>query len=428
MRTVLRVWSCTFSSLAVLATFGQWAIMSQPTTQALYDLHEYDGQLFIASRFGVGTQVYASAAYDGSSFSFPNELQSNNYGTCFVEHNNALLLGGAVSDQQTINGVAQWNGSTWIATPYNVGNALPVAKLFSHGDTLYASGSFATPYPGLAMHDGTQWNPMGAGLNGLAMDFAFFDGSLYACGWMYSSGSTPLNCITRWTGSNWEDVGGGLGGGSNNIAYDMEVYNGELYVVGNFSTAGGLLVDGIAKWNGANWSTLGSGSTTPQSEEIRALAVTSQGLYVGGYFASQDGQPFQNIAVWDGTAWSDPGGLPNPSHSVYSIAEYQGHIYLGTYNTSGTMDYGLLWRDSEVGIAEVPPQHVLVGPNPVQNTLTVTSMDAPVRALALYDAQGRLLRTTTLTTLPMNDLAPGTYVLRTQLEEGVAVHCVVKEE
>jgi len=373
-----------------------------------------------------GADQSFTAIFDGSTLNYPNDLPPiSTEGWCFVEHNNALLVGGSFADMQSMKGVAQWNIDTWIATPYSVGNALPVVKMFSNNDTLIVSGSFTTPYPGLAMHDGTLWHPMGGMLNGMALDFATYDGSLYACGWFTLSGTTPLNRVARWTGSAWEDVGGGV----NAIAYDMEVYNGELYVAGAFSTAGGLSVGGIAKWNGSSWSTLDNGSPLPGSQHIHALAVTSQGLYVGGYFTNLNGMPFQNVAIWNGTNWSDPGGLPDLDQSVYCIVEHLGHIYLGTGHSGLSNNYGLLWRDSGVGMEEPLQQQVFIGPNPVQHTLTVRSPNAPIRTLTLYDAQGRKLRSVTgSNTMPMADLAAGTYVLRTDLEKGVTTHRVVKDE
>jgi len=58
-----------------------------------------------------------------------------------------------------------------------------------------------------------------------------------------AGGDTAIT-IAKWNGTNWAPLGSGLNGGPNGLT----VYNNDLIVGGTFTTAGGINANYIAKW------------------------------------------------------------------------------------------------------------------------------------------------------------------------------------
>src|SRR5688500_16835112 len=68
--------------------------------------------------------------------------------------------------------------------------------------------------------------------------------------------------VAYWNGSNWAPLGGGLDWSARCMASFDDGIGPALYVGGLFNRAGGMPIDGIAKWDGANWSPVGTGLST----------------------------------------------------------------------------------------------------------------------------------------------------------------------
>lgn len=159
-----------------------------------------------------------------------------------------------------------------------------------------------------------------------------------------ASGGTdvPVSRIAKWNGSNWEPVGGGVNG----TVYALQVWDdglgggAALYVGGNFDRAGGQPANGIARWSGAGWHDLAGGVeyanlsyptiTIVGPGEVRCIALFDEGagplLIVGGDFDLAGHQFAQGLARWNGEAWSAVGMsnpfLGFPFKPVYALAEF----------------------------------------------------------------------------------------------------------
>ncbi|GAG42186.1 unnamed protein product, partial [marine sediment metagenome] len=102
-------------------------------------------------------------------------------------------------------------------------------------------------------------------------------GNLIAAGGFTNAGGTPANRIAMWDGSNWSPLGSGLNNSAVALARD---WNKNIYVGGNFTSAGGVSANRVAKWDGSSWSPLGAGI---EGDVVRTLAFDSNGnLYAGG--------------------------------------------------------------------------------------------------------------------------------------------------
>lgn len=149
----------------------------------------------------------------------------------------------------------------------------------------------------VATWDGSQWTPLGTGLNGTSTALVVHNGELVVAG---------DRKVHRWTGGAWQQFGA-YAVTTNTASVDaMVVWNGDLYVGGRFDTFAGFTANNVARWNGSTWSPLGAGvlsSPTWVGAWVAALAVYQNVLYVGGAFATAGGVASANLAIWNGTTW-----------------------------------------------------------------------------------------------------------------------------
>src|SRR6185503_17875406 len=130
--------------------------------------------------------------------------------------------------------------------------------------------------------------------------------NLYAGGYFTTAGASPAKYIAKWDGSNWTPLGSGMQGGNAQFpgsVLALAVVGSDLYAGGSFTNAGGILASNIAKWNGSSWSALGLGLNTV----VNALAGSGNSLYAGGSFVTAGGSPASFIARWDGNSWTPLG-------------------------------------------------------------------------------------------------------------------------
>jgi len=152
--------------------------------------------------------------------------------------------------------------------------------------------------------------------------------SVYIGGTFNTVGSTSVQNIARWNGSNWAT----LGAGANGTIYALTVTsNGDLYAGGNFTEIGGVSANNIARWNGSAWQALGSGTDGP----VLAIAVdANDSVYIGGTFEQVNGITANNIALYSNSTWSaltDSGtGVTGTGNEIRSIAIDENNVvYIG---------------------------------------------------------------------------------------------------
>ena len=144
--------------------------------------------------------------------------------------------------------------------------------------------------------DGTDFSSVGGGVfratsivsQVLALQ-VFDDGSgekLYVGGRFDRLGSqsgTVSPAVARWDGSQWEALPGFPQSGRE--VRDFEVFNGELYAVGNFETTDLGAARKFAKWTGSGWEEVGGGfGLGASSDNPAAITSTDDSLIVGGAF------------------------------------------------------------------------------------------------------------------------------------------------
>ncbi len=221
----------------------------------------------------------------------------------------------------------------------------PLHVMLTHGDALYAGGEF-TSIGGkiarrVAVFSENEWRPLGDGFNGPVYALAFFDDglgageTLFAGGAFSMSGATPISNIARWNGTNWLPVGFGLDDAVRALlTYAPPGGPTSLFAGGDFDQSGAAAVPYIARWNGVAWSSPGGGVTGP----VRAMAVYHDGigpgpsLFVGGSFESAGAIIVNNIARWNGQLWLPlaGGGVHSTVHALATWNDGAGEdLYVG---------------------------------------------------------------------------------------------------
>jgi hypothetical protein len=171
----------------------------------------------------------------------------------------------AVIGGQLHGGDMRWNGSSWQklgAGLYSVRalaewNGSPVAVARSAWNTLALS---------IFRWNGAAWESLG---ETDAIDAPFlrvalttFDGELIAAGPWNVVGGQSIYGLARFNGTNWNPIGAGIASGTLNSA---AVVGGALYVGGSFTLASPAVACAVAKWEGSAWTKYGPTGLTPRA-------------------------------------------------------------------------------------------------------------------------------------------------------------------
>lgn len=443
----------------------RWTAMGGGLGYAVSALAVWNGDLYAGGNFweSGGTTLNGLARWNGTSW----EDVGGGVGggvLALLATPTGLIVGGGFEDTPSLPGVnylTRWNGSTWEALGGNldgpvhglamhddqlvaigefpshvasfdgsswiaVGGGLPdgpsetqMAAVMSHDGQLYVGGAFDPEVDGatllnIARWDGTQWQPLQGGLDGMVQSFAEWDGKLVIGGFFIS----PLFRIGTWNGWNFEALGDAFGVGSwggdhvntiatsethlylggvlteigemgqastygcnvfawdgsayaslgagNGLAGDVRTFgkwNGSVYAGGSFNrsySAGNL--GGVARWTGTGWESLAGGLQTSGYYYLRVngLDAYDGDLIATGQFSTASGSlPVNNVARWDGSAWSALGA--GFGSETFRSVVYQDQLWVaGGYEELQNHTAGNLWQwtgtnwqsqASDVGVA-----------------------------------------------------------------------------
>jgi hypothetical protein len=332
-------------------------------------------------------------------------------------YNGKLIAGGQfnLAGGLSANRIAKWDGTNW--SPLGSGMNNTVVSLCVYNNELIAGGQFTTAGGNsanyIAKWDGTNWSPLGSGMNNAVYALTVYNGELIAGGQFTTAGGNSANYIAKWDGNSWSTLGSGLSG----LCYVLTVYNNELIVGGTIVAAGGISVNKIAKWNGTSWSPLGSG-LSGYSSAVFALTKSDSVLIAGGSFTTAGGITANYIAKWDGNSWSTLGSGMN--NIVYALTVYNNELIAGgVFTTAGGVSANRIAKwETATGInpvnGEKPTTFSLSQnyPNPINPTTKIKfaiPMDSRFRGndnvvLKVYNVIGK-----EVATLVNESLKPGTY-------------------
>lgn len=272
-----------------------------------------------------------------------------------------LVVLGAFSsvDGVLANGVAMWDGREW--KPLGAGltprSAADTGALVVHNGELYAAGSFKIPANGaqglarLAKWDGATWTQVGADLNGVVTSLVSFAGKLHVGGQFSVRNVRNLAALTggAWTGFGPQfPLSGAIEDGSSRV--------NSLVVQGDSLLIGGTFSQYLTRQDAA-------GNRTPvgpalagqfsQSGGVKSMYATRTDVYIAGDFRLSNGT-IPGVMHWDGTTWT---AMTTPNTTVNSIRGWQSELYI-TLRSSVSNDAILRWN-GEAWVAASPREYFL---------------------------------------------------------------------
>jgi hypothetical protein len=259
---------------------------------------------------------------------------------CLQGWNGVLVASGRFThaDGNPANGIAYWNGSSWLAFPSNPGTSgTTVAALTVYGGLLVAGGGFTGE---IAQWTGSAWQTLGSGTGGVSTFvrtlFPYASGELIAGGDFTSASGVPANYIARWNGFAWSPFGGGVA----SDVFAMTPYFGNMVAGGDFnqSTDIGYAAHDIVGWNGSSLTSYGPGMDGTvyalKSYSFGPIVNRTNELVAGGAFTHAGGTAANYVARWDQQSvsftpptWQAMGNGFNSA--VYAIERFNNQTYAG---------------------------------------------------------------------------------------------------
>jgi trimeric autotransporter adhesin len=238
--------------------------------------------------------------------------------------------------------IARWNGQAWdnlgggiessITLPQTGLSALKFA-----GDRLVAGGIFQKMSGVIATNvaqfvDG-EWRSVGSGTsNGLyggddagsvrAIEVSD-SGEIYFGGTFLNAGTNLARMVVRWTGTEWQPLGGGVGRSSIGSVSSVKCFGNDIYVTGGIVDIEGVFLPaasrGLARWNGTNWFPV----EIESNEGTNRLASFGTNLYLSGTLRAQLVWNTSAVGImkFNGNKWTmESGSGADPQAQFYSIA------------------------------------------------------------------------------------------------------------
>lgn len=251
-----------------------------------------------------------------------------------------------------------------------------------------------------------------------------YDGNLYVAGNFGQAGGQTANGVAVWDGSSWN----ALGDGFDQEAYCIGTYRDVIYAGGQFTASGGTPLDAFARWNGSAWESAGFGFSSESAMDftfVHTLKVIDDMLFIAGGFDQvvlDDGTiiPCGSVVAWDGDSiHTFNGGVVDKD--LEAVAPYEdGYLFGGGVFGQG---YIAQWTEEEPPLSITTIQHEIgIWPNPGNGLFNLEwQHDASERTRAeIFNLTGGLVYSQNLaaqeqaqtTTLSLNHLAEGTYLLR----------------
>lgn len=211
-----------------------------------------------------------------------------------------------------------WPNTNWFDTFRSNGFNGGITVIESSGDHLVVGGSFTEfsnmPLRSVARWSGDEWHSLGQGVDGAVNAIATVGDSVYVAGSLVAGLQTDgVALVTKnillWTGSAWEE----LGGGTNGAIEALSIRSDTLIVAGRFTEVydgdgQAISANRVVAWTSSGWHTLSGGVDGP----VFASVFHGNLLYVGGIFNQvvneATGSDASNIAVWDGETWESVAG------------------------------------------------------------------------------------------------------------------------
>lgn len=261
-----------------------------------------------------------------------------------AEFDGKLIIGGKfrAAGNILVNNIVAYDGTNWYPLGLGLNDSVRALKVYD--GKLYAGGPFREAggefIRGIACWDGLKWSRLGQGLAKDSISWCWIEaineyhgklviGGVFHSGWDSSGRLVDLYNFGTWDGSHWSNEGGVF----NSWVKSFAISGGKLYVGGGFSKIGATPATCICSWDGSTWSSL----ATSFDGTITSIAVTGDSLFVGGDFYSTVGPVIEFKALWNGLTWSAI-TAPNSGNKYVQLSDTVFALGFGkvTWHDNGT--------------------------------------------------------------------------------------------
>ena len=242
------------------------------------------------------------------------------------------------------------NGQAW----QKLSSGLDYTPARMYVDTInggvYISGRFqyagGDEVNGITRWNGTSFESLGGGVDYCiqscprVVGVTKFQEDIYCSPTGFSIGGFEPKGLARWDGEGWSPVSTGLTffSGANGVASDFLSTDSILYIFGNFHIAGQDTANSVAIWDGNELQGLGFSFVFFPNNfvSINTAILHNDIIYVGGNFSLAPGiENTIDFAAYDGNAWFSPARIKGPNDDIGALAVYDGEIYLaGNFRVS----------------------------------------------------------------------------------------------
>jgi hypothetical protein len=250
----------------------------------------------------------AASASDPDTWFFPSA--SNGFDEAvdaILQTPGRLFVGGRfrVAGGRPAAHIAGWDGTNWF--PLGPGLDGPVRKIVAWGTNLVVLGTFPgqpdTVPPQVRIWNGSEWSTPLEGLVELVHDLVVHAGDLCVISTVRGPGSPDRFSLFRLESGRWTPVGQPLP--SRDYVALASGPSGLHTVLGN----------AVLRFDGTNWTQVG-----PRfNDSVSCLLDTATGLYAGGAFRL-GGAGRGGLARWSGTQWLNVGGGLGPGEFYSGVS------------------------------------------------------------------------------------------------------------
>lgn len=290
-----------------------------------YALHVVDDVLYVGGDIESvgGMAVRDLARWDGMAWSALGNGPDSTLVSTITDFQGQLYAGiKSVGTSFSVTGVQRWNGTdwTWVGSAFQLtgfapGTVTSIDALAVHEGALYAGGRFNNVgvsqlrlHQNLARFDGVAWQHLGAA-NGVdkrvralasAPDGLYVGGDFDIAG-SFDSQGRPLpsaisaSRVTRFDGSQFHDLDGGIGGSAVRRVHGLTVHAGRVYAHGFFARAGSGSANNVAAWDGIRWQRLDAGTNGFTKTMV---PLDAHSLFVAGNFGGSGELVSAGVARW----------------------------------------------------------------------------------------------------------------------------------
>lgn len=256
----------------------QWTALDQGFNNDVLTCTVHNGELYIGGDFtqANGVPINRVAKWDdvaGQFVSVGNVTAMDNDVRCMVSYDGQLWVGGDfnnVDGCSPCDGLVKWDevnqewdgGNSGVDLIGGVNETVRVLYVNPGDGNLYMGGHFPELWDGdapaqdfnmsgIAMYDGSNWYPLGTGLNEYCRAIHSYNGEVIAGGYFTDAGGTPAQKIAKWNPitQTWSAMGGGFDGtGIDEYVKSAWTWNGIFFAGGAYTQCEGGPMNYIAQW------------------------------------------------------------------------------------------------------------------------------------------------------------------------------------